>query len=176
MSLSKHTCYPKGVDKAIVLECTCWKYSWIHVLSISEISNSYHNFDATFSQTLFQNLFHRTHSGHCGQNLNIGTHYNDIIVSAMASQITGVSIVCSTVGSSADQRKRQSSASLAFVRGIHRWPANSSYKGPVTRIFFPFDDVIKGWISREKFASDDIISILRWSYKYNLCCTALSLI
>ena len=42
----------------------------------------------------------------------------------------------------ADQRKHQSSASLAFVRGIHRWPVNSSHKGPVTRKMFPFDDVI----------------------------------
>ena len=42
----------------------------------------------------------------------------------------------------ADQRKHQSSASLAFVLGIHRWPVNSPHKGPVTRKMFPFDDVI----------------------------------
>ena len=48
-------------------------------------------------------------------------HYNDVIMSAMVSQITGTSIVYSTVCSSADQRKHQSSASLAFVRGIHQW-------------------------------------------------------
>ena len=41
-----------------------------------------------------------------------------------------------------DQRKHQSSASLAFVRGIQRWPVNSPHKGPVTRKMFPFDDVI----------------------------------
>ena len=41
-----------------------------------------------------------------------------------------------------NQRKHQSSASLAFVRGIHRWPVNSLHKGPVTRKMFPFDDVI----------------------------------
>ena len=39
-------------------------------------------------------------------------------------------------------KKNQSSASLAFVRGIHRWPVNSPHKGPVTRKMFPFDDVI----------------------------------
>ena len=39
-------------------------------------------------------------------------------------------------------RKYQSSASLAFVRGIHRWPVNSPHKWPVTRKMFPFDDVI----------------------------------
>ena len=44
--------------------------------------------------------------------------------------------------SSADQRKHQSSASLAFVQGIPRWPANSPHKGPATWQIFPFDDVI----------------------------------
>ena len=40
------------------------------------------------------------------------------------------------------ERKRQSSVSLAFVRGIHRWPVNSPHKGSVTRKMFQFDDVI----------------------------------
>ena len=52
-------------------------------------------------------------------------HYNDVIMSAMASQITSLAIVYSTVYSGADQRKYHSSSSLAFVRGIHRWPVNS---------------------------------------------------
>ena len=39
-------------------------------------------------------------------------------------------------------KKNQSSASLAFVRGIHWWPVDSPHKGPVTRKMFPFDDVI----------------------------------
>ena len=47
-------------------------------------------------------------------------HYSDVIMSAMASQIASPTIVYSTVYSDADQRKHQSSASLAFVRGIHR--------------------------------------------------------
>ena len=42
----------------------------------------------------------------------------------------------------ADQRKHQSSASLAFVRWIHRGPVNSPHKWPVTRKMFPFYDVI----------------------------------
>ena len=50
----------------------------------------------------------------------LGQHYNDVMISAMATQITGVLIVFSTVCSGADQRKRQSSASLAFVMGLHR--------------------------------------------------------
>ena len=39
-------------------------------------------------------------------------------------------------------KKNQSSASLAFVRGLHRRSVDSSLKGQVTRKIFPFDDVI----------------------------------
>ena len=70
------------------------------------------------------------------------SHYNDVIINAMASQITGVTIVYSTLHSGIDQRKHQSSASLAFVWGIHRWPVNSPHKAPMTHRMFPFDDVI----------------------------------
>ena len=69
-------------------------------------------------------------------------HYDDVIMGAMAYQITSLTIVYSTVYSDADQRKHQSSASLAFVRGIRRRPVNSPHKWPVTRKMFPFDDVI----------------------------------
>ena len=69
-------------------------------------------------------------------------HCNDVIMGAIASQITSLTIVYSTVYSGADQRKHRSSASLAFVWGIHRDPVNSPHKWPVTRKMFPFDDVI----------------------------------
>ena len=69
-------------------------------------------------------------------------HYNDVIMGAIASQITSRMIVYSVVYSHANQRKHQSSASLAFVRGIHRWPVSSPHKWPVMRKMFPFDDVI----------------------------------
>ena len=69
-------------------------------------------------------------------------HNNDVIMIAMASQITSVPVVHSIVGSSADQRKQQSPASLAFVRGSPRWLVNSPHKRPVTWKMFPFDDVI----------------------------------
>ena len=69
-------------------------------------------------------------------------HWSGVIMGAMVSQITSLTLVYSTVYSGADQRKHQSSASLAFVRGIHRWPVNSPHKWPVTRNMFPFDDVI----------------------------------
>ena len=68
--------------------------------------------------------------------------YCDVIMGAMASQITSLTIVYSTVYSNVDQRKRQRSASLDFVRGIHRWPVNSPHKWLVTRKMCPFDDVI----------------------------------
>ena len=50
-------------------------------------------------------------------------HYDDAIMGAIASQITSLMVVYSIVYSDADQRKHQSSASLAFVWGIHwdRW-------------------------------------------------------
>ena len=69
-------------------------------------------------------------------------HCSDVIMGTIASQITSLTIVYSTVYSGADQRKHQSSASLAFVWGIHRGPMNSPHKWPVTRKMFPFDDVI----------------------------------
>ena len=60
----------------------------------------------------------------------------------MASQINSLTIVYSTAYSGADKKKHQISASLAFVRGIHRCPVNSPHKRPVTRKMFPFDDII----------------------------------
>ena len=80
-------------------------------------------------------------------------HSNDIIMGTVASQITRLTIVYSTVYSDADQRKHQSSASLAFVRGIHRRPVNSPHKGPVTLKMFPFHCVIVG--QRNKACTND---------------------
>ena len=68
-------------------------------------------------------------------------HYNDAIMSAVASQITSLMIAYSTVDSDADQRKHQSSASLAFVQGIHR-----GHKWPVMQKMFWSDDVILVYI------------------------------
>ena len=70
----------------------------------------------------------------------------------LASQITSLTVVYSIVYSGVNQRKHQSSASLAFVREIHRGPVNFPHKWPVTRKMFPFDDVIMIWI---KTKSDD---------------------
>ena len=83
----------------------------------------------------------------CGIHTPLG-HYDDAIMSEIASQITSLTIVYSTVLSGADQSKHQSSASLAFVWEIHRWPVNFPHKWPVTRKIFPFDDVIMPYLDR----------------------------
>ena len=80
-------------------------------------------------------------SVYCAYSI-LRNHYSDVIMGTAASQITSLTIVYSNVYSGSDQRKHQSSASLAFVRGIHRWPVNSPHKWPVTRKMLPFDDVI----------------------------------
>ena len=69
-------------------------------------------------------------------------HYGDIVMGTVASQITSLTIVYSTIYSGADQRNHQSFALLAYVWGIHRGPVNSPHNWPVTRKMFPFDDVI----------------------------------
>ena len=70
------------------------------------------------------------------------SHYCNVIMGAMTSQITSLTIVYSTVHSCTDQRKHQSSASLAFAGGFHGWPVNSPHKWPVTQKMFSFYDVI----------------------------------
>ena len=96
-------------------------------------------------------------------------HCNDVIMSTMASQIASLTIVYSIVYLSADQRKHQSSALLAFVRGVrgsHRRPVNSSHKEPITRKMFLFDDVIMkvvsriGWSTADKLRPFDKIRVM----------------
>ena len=81
----------------------------------------------------------------------------------MASQITILMIVYSTVYSGTDQRKHQSSVSLAFVRGIHWWPVNFPHKWPVTPNMFPFDDVIM-------VPFDDVIMVLVFTWSFLEIC------
>ena len=88
-----------------------------------------------------------TKSMQCGA-VETRSHYCDVIMSAMASQITGVSIVYSTVCSGTDLRKHQIPVSLAFRRGIHRWPMNSPHKGLVTRKTFPFENIIMSFFPK----------------------------
>ena len=89
----------------------------------------------SLNQRMFWNV-------HVHDNTSIRLHYDDVIMTMLASQITSLPVVCSIVYSDVNQRKHQSSASLAFVREIHRGPVNFPHKWPVTRKMFPFDDVI----------------------------------
>ena len=91
-------------------------------------------------------------------------HYNEVIMTAMASQITSLAVVYSSVYSGADQRKHQRSASLAFCAGNSPGPVKSPHKGPVTRKMFPFDDVIMTWCS--------LLGLLCWVP--NLSCSQVS--
>ena len=69
-------------------------------------------------------------------------------MTTMGSPIASLTVFYSIVYSGTDQRKHQSSASLALVWGIHRGPVNSPHKWPVTRKMFPFDDVIMTQLCR----------------------------
>ena len=87
-----------------------------------------------------------------------------------ASQITSISNVSSTLCSCADQRKHQSSASLAVVRGIHRWPVDSPHKGPITLKLFPFDDVIMYTNKKQCYcqAISWLFNTPSWCYRWKL--------
>ena len=80
--------------------------------------------------------FTNWHKSYCAI-ISLFIHYRDVIIGAMASQVTSLAIVYSTVYSD----KHQSPASLILVCGIHRWSVNSPHKGLVKRQMFSFDDV-----------------------------------
>ena len=137
-----------------------WRcYDWTRTKTLSTSHQMYTRFCFALFCLYYKVMV--SHVGHVGHSpiylwytsvvLCQSHDYSDVIMGVMASQITGVSIVCSAVCSGADQRKHQSSASLAFVRGIHRWPVDSPHKGLVTRKMFPFNDVIvASELSRKK--------------------------
>ena len=95
-------------------------------------------------------------------------HYNDVIMGAMACEITSLTIVYSTVYFRRRSKKHQNSASLAIVRGIHRWPVNSPHKGPVTRKIFLFDDIIMT-LHHEKYADGLRCNLFSCSLLYMEC-------
>ena len=112
-----------------------------------------------------------TNGGLVYWRINASIHYGDVRMGPIASQITSLTIVYSTVYSDADQSKHQSSASLAFVRGLHRGPVNSPHKWPVTRKMFPFDDVImrSRWVTHSVLCFQGFIhdAVLIWAYGVN---------
>ena len=69
-------------------------------------------------------------------------HYSDVIM--MVSQITGVSILCSTVCSGADQKKISKFCVTGLCEGNSPVTSGSPHKQPVMQKVFPFDDVVMG--------------------------------
>ena len=116
--------FPQSLNLEKILFCvtdpdnSCWKLRQFHHTLGTCITRSWVQFSLTGVQPL-------------------SDHYGDVIMDAIASQITSLTVVYSTVYSDADQM-----ASPAFVWGIHRGQVNSPHKWPVTRKMFPFDDVI----------------------------------
>ena len=90
----------------------------------------------------------------------------------MASQITRLTSVYLTVYLGVDKRKHQSSASLAFVQGIHRSSVNSPHKGPVTRKMFPYDVIMRistcvcDWNETTVVCFEFIVIFRFWFYKH----------
>ena len=108
------------------------------------------------------------------------THYCDIIMGTMASQITSLTIVCSTVYSGSDQRKHQSSASLVFLQGIHQWPVNYPHKWPVTRKCFhlmmsscSICSQVKAWTKSLPIADTAASIVLALTHKWHGMSTGL---
>ena len=104
-----------------------------------------------------------------------GFHYSDVITRAMTTLITGVSIVCSIAFSGAYRRKHQSSASLAFARGIHFWPVvpltKGQYRGKCFHLmtsswYEPFQDICHCFIDKGRTVSPLIRLTLFNDYAY----------
>ena len=92
-------------------------------------------------------------------------HYDDVIMGAIASQITSITIVYSNVYSDADQRKHQSSASLAFVWGIHWDRRIPRTKGQLHRkCFHLMTSSCKDVLFQVSMTFDDSVTLLRTGY------------
>ena len=90
-------------------------------------------------------------------------HNIDVIMTTMASQITSLTVVYSTVYSDADQRKHQKLCVIGLCVGNSPGPVNSPHKGPVMRKMFPFDDVIKAvYLTWRLLCAICIFADLRW--------------
>ena len=63
-------------------------------------------------------------------------------MTTMASQITSLTVVYSTVYSDADKKQTSKLCVTGLSVGNSPGPVNSPHKGPVTQKMFPFEDVI----------------------------------
>ena len=128
------------MNTALMIKIPRHWYHIFHDFCLYYIHSQNHIFCSAFLETLITYEYYSLNS-YCKTVTDVVsfgalvtyTHYSDVIMSVIASQITSLTIIYSTVYSDTDQRKHQSSAALSFVRGIHRWPGNSPQKGPVTR-------------------------------------------
>ena len=91
------------------------------------------------------------------------SHYSDVILSTIASQITSFAIVYSTVFSDTDERKHQSSASLAFVRVIRRWSVNSTAQRDSNA-----GNVAIWWRHHAMTEMSNLTDIMLWVYSYHM--------
>ena len=156
------------IRKTICRFCHHWvlpsDVSWQRVPTHAHMEHRKHRKKTHFDTNIMKHWFYTTHA----HSLNIGwfssiaSHYNDVIMGTVGSQITSLTILYSTIYSDADLRKHQSSASLAFVQGIHRGPVNSPHKWPVTRKIFPFDDVIKSEVGFHEKGFQPHLSFHYW--------------
>ena len=132
-----------------MFEVSVWGWSNIRLIHIS--FDLLYFFLKNICVYIYTLIYHiKESSRKYSQGASLRRHHSDIILGAMASQITSLTVVYSTVYSGADQGKHQSYASLADHRkhqsyaplAFVRWPVNSPHKWPVTQKMFPFDDVI----------------------------------
>ena len=134
------------ISKYIAWICALKKNTPTHLCTIPRVHISCESLHSQTSLSpslsMFMSFVYFNELHHYSAFHIYSVHYCDVIMGTMASQITSLTIVYSAVHSGPDQRKHQSSASLAFVWGIHRWPVNSPQKWPVTLKMLPFDDVI----------------------------------
>ena len=128
--------------KLTLLQMTCRNISWTQGRKADLICLKF--VIVLYNKINFYQLLAAGTNNSPKREINGSFHYTDVIMGMIASQITSLT----TIYSDADQRKYQSSASLAFVSGFHRRPVNSPHKGPITQKMFPFDDVIiqKVWL------------------------------
>ena len=98
-----------------------------------------------------------------------GSHYNDVIIGMMPSQITSLTIVYSTVYSDTDQRKHQSLHVTGLCAGNSLVTGGFPAQMASNMEIFPFDDVImyctKDWLGAH-FTYDFLPAIqIRWKLR-----------
>ena len=157
--------------------CTSKIFNRFSIFDMQQNLKTYIFTDQAAFWQIFHSIISSIKTSFCSGIWLVPRHYNDVIMGVIVSPITSLTIVDSIIYSDADQRKHQSSTSLAFVRGIHRGPVNSPHKWPVTQKMFPFDDVIMAamllvasqiteWEENSK--ADLLTFTFYWIYQYEV--------